>query len=120
MTKYVVFNAYVLSSIGDNRLCMRIDPEFVPRISSLYSEIFSKDIIRDIITVNVKNAQFTISTPWTDLDSLVGTHIRVNANSRQYFFWDTKDRIQEDGSIRQITVQRKGITFRATSVKSAD
>jgi hypothetical protein len=75
----ITFTAYVLSVISDNRICIRVDGIYTRMISDLYSGAALKNIVRDTITINVKNAVFKISIPWSDLHSLVGMHIKVTS-----------------------------------------
>ncbi len=113
-----VFTAHVLSVIAEHRICVRVDEKYVKLISDMYSDISMRNVVRDTITLNVKNATFNISIPWTDLDSLVGMHIRVNTNNMNYAFWDTKERIDEYGNTSIVSIKRKGITFYATTIKN--
>jgi hypothetical protein len=112
------FTAHVLSVIAEHKICVRVDEKYVKHISELYSDISMKNVVRDVITLNVKNATFNISIPWSDLNSLVGMHIKVNTNNSNYAFWDKRERIDEYGNTSIVSIKRKGITFHATAIKN--
>jgi len=113
-----VFTAYVLSVIADNKICVRVDRQYIQMMSNLYSDLSMKNIVRDTITINVKNASFDISVPWSDLNSLIGMHIKINSSNNKYSFWDKREYTDENGVVFKNSIRRKGITFHAKTIKN--
>ncbi len=118
MTKQITISAYVIAVMGEHKIIVRVDEKYAQLISDLFSKIYQKNTFKDTIVLNVKNARFSISVPWTNLDSLIGMHVKVTTNVDKYFFWSTKEYPQEDGSTRSITEQRKGVSFRVKNIKN--
>lgn len=118
MTKQITISAYVIAMMGEHKIIVRVDEKYAQLISDLFSKIYQKNTFKDTIVLNVKNARFSISVPWTNLDSLIGMHVKVTTNVDKYFFWSTKEYPQEDGSTRSITEQRKGVSFRVKNIKN--
>ncbi len=116
--RVISITAHVLSVIGDNKLCVRIDNNHIQKISDLYSEKFSKIIIRDTITLNVKTAAFKISIPWNNLEDLIGMHIHITAYTNYYSFYVKKENIDENGIVRSNSKKHTGISFKASAIKN--
>lgn len=90
MPPTIEFSGYVLSMIDSKRICVRVDRDHVERVSSVMSRLHQQTGVRDTLTVNVSNAGFHIDYVWAEISDLIGTHVRIQANLRQFSFRNEK------------------------------
>ena len=106
--------------IDANRICVRVDKEYVDKISTIMSSMNDKTVVKDTIILNIRDCRFAISSiEWKEVSDLIGVHIKINATYRRYDFWKTRDNISENSneSVR-VTVKYRGVTILAKKIEN--
>ncbi len=106
-----VFTGYIISVIDDRRICVRVDPADVERVSTTISNYADKTTIKDTVVVNVREARFLIKNiEWSELNDLIGVHIKFGVQLRRYSYWRTRELFDDDNDSHVTTVKYKGIS----------
>ncbi len=114
----IALTGFVISVVDENRICMRVEDDCIDAVNEIERSVKRNAHYRDVIIINIKKAKFDISVPWSDLQSLIGMHIRANLYYRTYNFPTSKTVIRDDGVSIERHFFNKGIAYRAFMIKN--
>ncbi len=105
ITRFVVVG--YLISVDQQRLVLKVDPEYVDRIAMIKTMYKKSDNLGNFITINAKSASYDITNlDWKDPSDLIGVHLCIKCNTRTYNMM--KD-IPRSTDSREGSVHRAGV-----------
>lgn len=118
MPRVLTFSGYLLSVLDNNRICVRLDRGSVQLVSDAFACAMGSNVVKDTVVVNVARARVDISFDWSELQDLVGVHLRLVATPRTYNFWSTRMIRTGDGAEREHAMNHHGVSLIASNIKN--